>query len=59
MIFGSGHELTHVEFADGHMTPACTCGWWSPSRRHSEFEEHVRRMAQREQAEVGWREHTE
>lgn len=52
------HELTHVEMTDGSLTPACMCGWYSHDRSHLGFEGHLRRALQREQAEVGWSEHT-
>jgi primosomal protein N'' len=38
------HELTHREFADGTLTPACTCGWYSPRREHADFERHIRKV---------------
>lgn len=38
------HELRHATMTDGTLTPACTCGWYSPNRQHSEFERHLRRV---------------
>lgn len=42
-LFDCVHALTHVEFSDGTLTPACTCGWYSPRRSHADFERHLRR----------------
>jgi hypothetical protein len=38
------HELTHVTIRDStgeRLTPACTCGWYSPSGSHAPFERHI------------------
>jgi len=42
------HQLTHRSFTDGALTPACTCGWWSPRREHADFERHLARVRQAE-----------
>lgn len=40
------HELTHREMADrSGLTPACTCGWYSPNRQHADFERHLLKVA--------------
>jgi hypothetical protein len=36
------HELIHRRFSDGRLTPACTCGWYSPDGSHWRFEQHLR-----------------
>lgn len=41
----SNHQLTHVQFSDGRLTPACTCGWWSADGSHQAFERHIKAMA--------------
>lgn len=38
------HKLTHALFSNGTMTPACTCGWYSPNCEHAEFERHLRQV---------------
>jgi hypothetical protein len=40
-----GHALTHVPMGPvGRLTPACTCGWWSPNWQHAEFERHIKKV---------------
>jgi hypothetical protein len=42
------HKLTHSEMRGPEgpgLTPACTCGWYSPNREHADFERHLRKVA--------------
>lgn len=39
------HDLIHVPIGPiGRLTPACTCGWYSPNWSHSDYERHIRNV---------------
>lgn len=47
----SGHRLTHRTIRDAsgeRLTPACTCGWWSPDGSHWRFERHIKAVTEDE-----------